>query len=141
MCCNFSLRWPGAACVCAIVSLLGACSSMRVTESGGFAEIAVASATACDGRNASIRELRDARAKRVKMNDRSIRVPPGVYSLGISCDTPHEAGSAACAAAGATDSRFDIPPYQMVLEPGKRYLFSCAQVKGQDTVRLTDSPI
>ena len=139
--CNFSLRWPGAACVCAIVSVLGACSSTRVAESGGFAEIAVGSATACDGRSASIRELRDVRAKRVRVNDGRVRVPSGVYSLGISCDTPHEAASAACSSAGATASRFDIPPYQMVLEPGKRYLFSCARVKGEDTVRLTDSPI
>lgn len=141
-----SPRPVGSLRLCAIgalvaVTMLCACTSARLQEEGGFSEIDVVAAAACGEPGAFIRELRDARSKKLKAGGTPLRVPAGVYSIGVSCAAPQKIASAACTDQSATPSRSDVPAYELVLEPGKRYVFSCARVKDQDSVRLSQSAI
>ena len=141
-----SPRSVGSVRLCAIgalvaVTMLCACTSARLKEEGGFSEIDVVAAAACSESGAFIRELRDARSKKLKAGGTPMRLPAGVYSIGVSCVAPQKTASAACTDESRTPSRSDVPAYDLVLEPGRRYVFSCVRVKDQDSVRLSQSAI
>lgn len=105
-----------------------------------LAEIDVAAAASCNESSAFVRELRDARSRKIKARATPIRVPAGVYSIGVSCGAPLN-GEAACADISAPRVQSDVPAYELVLQAGRRYVFSCARMKDQDTIRLSESTL
>jgi len=131
--------WWRAGAVFAFGIALSACASRNVRDGEPFAEIDVAPAATCTDLGAFIRELQDSRAKRVKAKATPVRVPSGVYSIGVSCSAPQTIAAASCGEASGDTPRSDVPAYQLVLQPGRRYLFSCVRVKGETSVRLSEA--
>jgi hypothetical protein len=132
------LSGPRLPIACAVAFLLQSCAS-RPPLNGPYAEIDVVSAAACSEPAAVVRELRDARARKVQTRQTPIRVAGGVYSIGISCGSSARVQDEVCLDQSTPAARFDIPAYELVLEPGSRYVFSCARVSDQTTVRLSVS--
>jgi hypothetical protein len=127
--------------VLALGIALSACASRNVKDGEPFAEIDVTPAVTCTDLGAFIRELHDGKAQRVKAKSMPVRVPSGVYSIGVSCSAPQKIAATSCGDAPAQASSADVPAYPLVLRPGRRYTFSCMRVKGETSVRLSEGGV
>jgi len=121
------------------VVLVSACAS--VPQSDEYSEIAVAIAPECDESSAVIRELRDANGREIRTKKMPVRVLPGVYSIGVSCGTLFDSSTSGCRDTSATSEKNDVAPYELVLQPKKRYLFSCGERKGLNVIRLQEAAL
>lgn len=127
-------------CTWIVLIMLGGCSATQVQDSD-FVEIDAAVAAGCLEPSALIRELRNAHSKNISTASTPIRVPAGVYSIGVSCGSIFDGAVQACLDTSATPSPSDIPTYELLLQSGKRYVFSCSIVENQYVVRLSEDTL
>ena len=124
-----------------VASTLSACASVPHSDTSDYSEIAVALAPECEQTSAVVRELRSSDGKTIRAKKMPIRVSPGVYAIGVSCGTLFDATASECRDTSATSDRNDVAPYELVLRPKTRYLFSCSLRKGHNVVRLDEAAL
>jgi len=129
-------------CTWIVAGIMSACASAPPQlDTSAYSEIAVAVAPECKQSSAVLRELHNADGKKIKAKEMPIRVSPGVYAIGVSCGTLFDASAAKCTDTSMTSDRNDVPAYELVLQPKKRYLFSCSLRKGHNVVRLDEAAL
>jgi hypothetical protein len=124
----------------AVVFMAG-CASAPTPDTTDYSEIAVAVAPECQQSSVVVRELRGSDGKAGKSKKMPLRVPPGVYAIGVSCGTLFDSNAAACTDSAATSGKNDVAPYELVLQPRRRYTFSCGLRKGQNVIRLDEAAL
>jgi hypothetical protein len=123
------------------IGVLGGCSATSISFRIDFAEIDTTVASGCIGPSAVVRELRNAESRGMRTGTTPVRVPAGVYSIGVSCGSIFDSAAGACIDTSKTASQAVIPPYELLLQSGKRYVFSCSLVKDQYVVRLSEGAL
>jgi hypothetical protein len=125
-------------CLWVLVPALSGCGAVKPSADGSFAEIATAVGDGCEAPSAVVRELRDAQARHIKTRSMPVRVPPGVYSVGVSCGSIFDSTAGACIDSSAAEGAVNVPPYELLLQAGKRYVFSCRMQKERYVLRLSE---
>jgi hypothetical protein len=125
-----------------VAVIVSACASAPpLPDSSNYSEIAVMAAPECKQSSAVLRELRNSAGKEIKTKHLPVRVSPGVYAIGVSCGTLFDASAEKCTDTSTTSDRNHVPAYELVLQPRKRYLFSCSVRNGHNVVRLDEAAL
>jgi hypothetical protein len=129
-------------CTWIVAGTVSACASTPPhSDTTDYSEIAVAAAPECKQSSAVLRELRNSDGKEIKAKTMPVRISPGTYAIGVSCGTLFDAIASECKDTSRTSDRNHVPPYKLVLQPKKRYLFSCSSLKGHNVVRLDEAAL
>jgi hypothetical protein len=122
-----------------VAAVMSACASAPPPgDTSDYSEIAVAAAPECEQSSAVLRELRNLDGKIIEAKKMPIRVSPGAYVIGVSCGTLFDAVASKCKDTSKTSERIHVPPYKLVLQPKKGYVFSCSLRMGHSVVRLDE---
>jgi hypothetical protein len=59
----------------------------------------------------------------------------------VSCGTLFDNSASGCTDTSKTSAKHDVAPYELVLRPKKRDIFSCGLRKGQNVIRLDETAL
>jgi len=118
-----------------LLCLFEACASH--VKKRDYSELDIATATGCTKPSMVFDALRDGSARPVSPANFPIRVKPGVYTIGIECSWAHDAVGECVDTQGIQG--LQVPPYDLILNPKVRYLFSCDMEGKEYVIRMSEN--